>query len=295
MKNSVARQMLTEYYEISNPTEDDDFRFVEALEYLIGSTKDPKYMCELAWFYCSKKRFDLEIKYLEMAAEYDYLPAFEELGYMYYYGQHGVTDYEKAFRYFSMGAEKDSMPDNLWCRYKLADMYHNGYYVEKDEAKYRELIEKAYEDADPPMRLNVPFPEIAMRLAQIRVEDGDKETAVSLLKRAKYFMAERLSVEAFWGHINVIGRIIRLLYDLIPFDEDDFDFYDMFYKAGMPGRYSFEYEEERYSIEIAKEDHAVGFDGKWFRDFEEFCQKAEINGQKLTAIYDELYDWEIGA
>ena len=69
MKNSVARQMLREYYEISNPTEDDEFRFVEALEYLIGSTKDPKYMCELGWFYCSKKRFDLEVKYLEMAAE----------------------------------------------------------------------------------------------------------------------------------------------------------------------------------------------------------------------------------
>ena len=46
-------------------------------------------MCELGWFYCSKKKFDLEIKYLEMAAEYGYLPAMEELGYMWYYGQHG--------------------------------------------------------------------------------------------------------------------------------------------------------------------------------------------------------------
>lgn len=262
MKNSVARQMLTEYYEIGNPTEDDDFRFVEALEYLIGTTKDPGYMCELGWFYCSRKRFDLEIKYLEMAAEYGYLPAYEELGYMYYYGQHGVIDYEKAYRYFSMGAEKDSAPNNLWCRYKLADMYHNGYYVEKDEAGYRELIEKAYDDADPPMSLNVPFPEIAFRLAQIRAEDGDRDEAVVLLKRAKDFMAERLSAEAFWGHISVMGRIVRLLYELIPFDEADFDFYDMFYKVDVPGRYSFEYEDEKYLIEIANEDHAVGFDGK---------------------------------
>ena len=188
MKNSVARQMLREYYEISNPTEDDEFRFVEALEYLIGSTKDPKYMCELGWFYCSKKRFDLEVKYLEMAAEYGYLPAFEELGYMYYYGQHGVTDYEKAFKYFSMGADEPDNVDNLWCRYKLADMYHNGFYVEQDEKKYRELI---------------------------------------------------------------------VLYELIPFDEESFDFYDLFYKADTPGKYSFEYEDERHHIDIAAEDQAV--------------------------------------
>ncbi len=29
---------------------------------------------------------------MEMAAEYGYLPAMEELGYMWYYGQHGEKD-----------------------------------------------------------------------------------------------------------------------------------------------------------------------------------------------------------
>lgn len=292
MKVSVARQMLDEYYEISNPTEDDDFRYVEALEFLISSTKDPKYMCELAWFYCSKKRFDLESKYLEMAAEYGYAAAFEELGYMYYYGQHGVTDYEKAFKYFSMGAEKESAPDNLWCRYKLADMYHNGYYVEKDEAKYRELIEKAFSDAEPPLRLNIPFPEIAFRLAKIMAEDGEEDKAAMLLMRAKDFMAERLSIDPFWGYINVMGMIVRFMYEPVPFDEEFFDFYDIFYLIGKPGSCSFLYEDEKYSIEISEEDHAVGFDGKWYRNFEEFCQKAEINGEKFTTRYDELYNWK---
>lgn len=108
-------------------------------------------------------------------------------------------------------------------------------------------------------------------------------------------MAERLSAEAFWGHISVMGRIIRLLYELIPFDEGSFDFYDLFYKADTPGRYSFEYEDERHRIDIAAEDQAVGFEGKWYRGFEEFCQKAEIEGEKFTAVYDTLYDWEIEA
>ena len=25
---------------------------------------------------------------------------------------------------------------------------------------------------------------------------------------------------------------------------------------------------------------------------EELCEKAELNGKKLTSIYDDLYDWE---
>ena len=35
------------------------------------------------------------IKYMELAAESGYVPAMEELGYMWYYGQHGEKDYRK--------------------------------------------------------------------------------------------------------------------------------------------------------------------------------------------------------
>jgi TPR repeat protein len=105
MNNGDALKALQDYYDTKNPTADDEFKFTEALGYLIEETKNPKYMTELGWYYCSKKRFDLEIKYLEMAAEYGYLPAMEELGYMWYYGQHGEKDYDKAFYYFSKGAE----------------------------------------------------------------------------------------------------------------------------------------------------------------------------------------------
>ena len=34
---------------------------------------------------------------------------------------------------------------------------------------------------------------------------------------------------------------------------------------------------------------AIGYNGKWYRSFEEFCQKAEVDGKKFTTIYDELY------
>ena len=295
MKIADALMALQEYYDKLNPTADDEFIYTEALGFLIEETKDPKYMWELGWYYSSQKRFDLEIRYLEMAAEYEYLPAIEELGYMWYYGQHGERDYDKAFKYFSMGAEQDPGNGSLWCRYKLADMYHYGYSVEKDEAKYREMIEEAYEEVKDPERLNDPFPEICLRLAGIRAEENQTEEAVKLLKEAKPFLAERLSIEPFWGHIEVMGRIVRLMYELTPFDEKNADFYDLFYLTESPGRYTMAYGKKKVVLEVTTEndEYALGYDGKWYRSFSEFCQKAEIDKVKFTSVYDEFRDVEV--
>ena len=293
MKTAEALKILGDYYDKSNPTEDDEFLFVEALGYLIEEIKNPKYMTELAWHYCSKKRFDIEIKYLEMAAEYGYIPAIEELGYMWYYGQHGEKDFKKAFAYFSRGAEGD--PDqmgSLWCRYKLADMYRFGCGVEQDEEKYRQMIEEAYEKVKDPGRLNDPYPEILYRLAGIREREGKKEDAIDLLRKAKRFMAERLSYEPFWGHIEVMGRIVRMLYRLTVFDPERMDFYDLAFLTDRPGTVSACCREKEYTIETTDEpEKAIKFEGKWYRSFEELCEKAVIGTAKATAIYDEFYDW----
>ncbi len=291
---SDALKFEREYWDNTERTEDDEFMFTEALGTLITETKNPKYMCELAWHYCEKKRFDLEIKYLEMAAECGYGPAYEELGYMWYYGQHGEKDYAKAFEYYTKGAQPDRFGNkgSLWCKYKLADMYRFGCAVPKDEGKYCEMIEEAYREVQNPKLLNDPYPEICLRLAGIRSEQGETEEAVFLLLNAKDFMAERLSYEPFWGHIEVMGRIVRFLYKLIPFDEEDADFYDMFYLTQTPGRYEMTRAGETVTIEVTEEngERAIGYDGKFFRSFEDFCSKAEHNGKRFTAAYDEFYN-----
>ena len=293
MQISEARTNLMNYYDISNPTESDRILYVESLEFLIDKTRDPEYMSELAFYYCADKRFDLEIKYLEMATEYGDLRAYEELGYMYYYGQHGVQDYKRAFECFSKGAEGSDGEGRMWCKFKLADMYRFGCYVDKDEKKYREIIEDLYKKITSTVRLSAPLPEISLRLAGIRAEDGDRDEAIRLLRTAKPFMAERLSYDPFWGHIEVMGRIVRFLYDLTPIDEADMDFYDLFSVTRECRAVSFKRNGTEYHIDISDDDeHALRFGGKWYRDFEELCNKAEIDGERVTAIYDEFYEFE---
>lgn len=288
MTGAEALRYVRDYYDISNPSEDDDFIFTEALHFLIDETKNPEYMVELAWFYCEQKRFDLEITYLEMAAEYGYSPAMEELGYMWYYGQHGEKDYEKAFYYFSKGAESGSM----WSEYKLADMYRYGCYVEKDEKKYKKLIRAAYEKVKIPGRLNEPYPEITYRMAGILAEEGKKKEPVKMLRSAKSFMAERLSYDPFWGHIEVMGRIVRLLYSLTAVNTEAIDLYDIFGVISPNKEYSFRRGRKKYTIKTDSES-AIDFEGKWYRNYGEFLQKATIENDRITAIYDELYGWEV--
>ena len=42
MNNGVALEALQDYYDTSNPTEDDEFKYTEALGYLIEEKKNPK-------------------------------------------------------------------------------------------------------------------------------------------------------------------------------------------------------------------------------------------------------------
>ena len=294
MDYQKALQVIEDYYDIHNPSEDDDFAYTEALKLIIDKTHDPMHMCNLAWFYCEKKRFDIELKYLEMAAECGYGPAFEELGYMYYYGQHGERDYKKAFEYYTKGAEPDNYGNegSMWCKYKLADMYRFGCYVEKNEDKYKKMIEEAYEEVKDPHYLSDPYPEICLRLAGIRVEEGKKDEAVKLLKSGRRFMEDRLKFGPFWGHIEVLGRIVRFLYELTPIDLDGVMFYDLFYLTEKPGVFYLNYRGKPHKLEVTGEgkDKAISFEGKWYRNFEEFCQKCEINGCKVTEIY-EAFRW----
>jgi len=59
-----------------------------------------------------------------------------------------------------------------------------------------------------------------------------------------------------------------------------------------PGRYEMTRAGETVTIEVTEEngERAIGYDGKFFRSFEDFCSKAEHNGKRFTAAYDEFYN-----
>ena len=284
---------IVENYESSTTknSEDDFFMFAEAMDFLISNEHRPQDMLYLGGVYYEMKRFDLALKYYEMAASYDYDAAYECLGYIWYYGRTGERDYKKAFEYFSKLMNKG----DLVATYKIADMYKNGYYVKKDLDTYKGMIEKLYNKVSKCKNLFDPVPEVYTRLARIRKESGQIEEAVSLYLRAKDFLAQRIRYNAFFGNLNIMKWLIDDLYELIEFDNEYFDFYDMYYLLKKPHKIRFEYDDKEYQIESVMEGNecAVKFENKWFHSRDDFFMDAFIDDDKLTTVYDELYGFEV--
>lgn len=303
MTVSEARAILREYYENTNPSEDDRFVYTEALQFLIRETKNPAYMMELGGMYYEEKDFDLARKYYEQAAEYNSEDAFLCLGYIWYYGRTGEKDFGKAFYYY----DKARQAGSVQAAYKVADMYKNGYFVEKSYGKYKEIIEELYPKVQNARRLNEPMPEIYTRLAGIRAAEGKIEEALELYDEARDFLAQRIQVNPFFGDLTIMKYLIADVYrlrksrpaedDLNETWPDEDDLYDLYEILKKPVKVEFLYEKsygkgEMHEVEAVQEEDGlvIRFDDKWYRNIDDFFKKAELDGEKLTTIYDQLYD-----
>lgn len=271
------------------PSEEDIFLYTEAMDYMIYELKDPQAMLELGGYYYGNKYFDLALKYYEMAAEYKLPYAYEGLGYIWYYGRTGKRDFEKAFNYYSLAKEAGITEAAV----KVADMYKNGYYVEQDHEKYKEIIEELYPKVRKARTLGEPVPEVFTRLAMIRKEEGKIDQAVRLLLEAKWFQAQRLKNNAFFGDINIMKWLIDDLYEMIEFDAEDFDLFDCMWLLRGPAVIRFRYEGMSYVIRSTEENGELSI--RWqkeiYPDRDAFYAKAMLGKQRLMSLYDELYQF----
>ncbi len=286
-----ANKIRRDFYKLTNPTEEDKFLYTEALDFLISETKKPEYMVELGGMYYEERHFDLALKYYELAVEYGDLRATTNLGYIWYYGRTGEKNYEKAFYYYDKARR---MGDPI-AAYKVADMYKNGYCVEKDCSKYKEIIEELYPLVKDTWNPYDPLSEVFTRLARIRSEEGNTEEALRLYDRARAMLERRIQDHPFFGDRNIMKWLVEDTYALRAFDPDDFSLYDLFYLLRKPAKVRFRFAERIFEVRSEEEEGgcAVFFEERWYRAADDFFAEAGIDGELLTTIYDELYDFEV--
>lgn len=289
MRVEEAREIIDELYYKTTLTKEEEFMYIESLKFLIEEEQDPEDMMHLGGLYYEMKKFDLALKYYNMASNLNYEKADECLGYIYYYGRVGERDYEKAYFHYKRSADMG----NIVSAYKIADMYKNGYFVEKDYEKYKSIIKKLYPKVRKMTNVFSPVPEVFTRLAGIYVEENKKEDAISLYLYSKNFLAQRIKYNAFFGNISIMKWIINDLYKIYEFDYYNFDFYDLFYLLNKPSKVTFMYENKKYEVVSLMEDGEliVSFNNKWYHSVFDFFAYASIGDLKLNNIYDELYNF----
>ena len=286
-----AKEIYSQYSYKSVLTEDEEFMLIEAMRFLVEKTGDTRWMTELGGYYYELRQFDLALKYYELADEYGDEWAPEGLGYIWYYGRTGQRDYEKAFHYYSKAAKNGQIKSRI----KLADMYKNGYFVEKDYDKYCSMIEDAYDDVKDADYLNIPKPEVFTRLAKIRKEQGRTGEAVDLYIDAKAFLAQRIRFDPFFGDLNIMKWLIEDLYTMIPVDTALIDLFDLYFLLKEPAKIEFMYDGESYRVESVSEDDGlcIRFGDKWFQTIDDFFLKAVIDDRRVVVMADELYAFEV--
>lgn len=291
MTLSSANKNIRDFYGKSSPTEEEEFLFIESIEYVIKETNDPGAMMQLGGLYYEKQHFDLALKYYEMAALKEYVEAYECLGYIWYYGRTGTKDYKKAFEYFTKAKEKG----NIVAAYKVADMYKNGYGVDKDYEKYKSIIKDLYDNLGQPRNYFEPYPEIYTRLAKIYIEENKNDEARKLLMFAKDFLATRITYNAFFGNFTIMKFLIYDLYKVQDIDYNDFDFYDLYEILKTPHVISFYYNGAECVIESILEDGnlVVKYNDKWFRTIDDFISKATIGDELLAKLHFDLYSFTL--
>ena len=294
MEKEEARKLYAEAYrkQHDEPGPESDIEFVETMASLIRETEDTWAMSGLGAWYYDRKRFDLALKYYQMAYDHGDHEIACSLGYIWYYGRTGEVNYELAYRYFQEAADHGDLNAKL----KLADMIHNGYYVPADEKKYARIVEQVYREAqndEYPPRI-VPY--AAVRLAKIRKAEGNIQEAVLLYRIAKKNLIHMIELCHFFGDINVMEWLMDDLYTMIEPDYSDLDLYDLFYVLKTPKEVTFRFKRGKYMISscrIETGEPAFLFEDRWYRSFNELLLNAMLDGQYLSVLASQLYDFEV--
>ena len=157
------------------------------------------------------------------------------------------------------------------------------------------IIEELYTQLQDSTWPDDPIPEIYTRLAQIRAEEGKTDEALRLYDVARAVLSRRIQNHPFFGDRNIMKWLIEDTYRLCPFDAEDMSFYDLFYVLHEPAKVRFYFDERPFEVTSEKEDGecTVHFEDRWFRTVDDFFAEAEIDGELLTTLYDELYNFEV--
>ncbi|MCF0146104.1 MAG: sel1 repeat family protein [Eubacterium sp.] len=144
MNIKPAEQIIFEYDAKKDPTEEEVFMVTEALSWMIEDSHSPDDMMHLGDIWFERKEYEKALKYYEMASEYEYDPADERLGDIYYHGLAGKTDYRLAFYHY----EESMKRGNPHSARKTAEMYKYGHYVKQNSEKYEEIMSSLQNETD---------------------------------------------------------------------------------------------------------------------------------------------------
>lgn len=135
------------------------------------------------------------------------------------------------------------------------------------------------------------FPEIALRLAKLDLEDGtDDMLDLDSLLDAREILTLRQQRRPFWGNLKVMRRILETTVRMVGNEYGFIDMYDLMTFESFDAIVTFDYNGIKYRLDIFRNDDEIiyKFDDIWFHGPDDFLEKVRINNKRITSIIDQI-------
>ncbi|MBR0137557.1 MAG: sel1 repeat family protein [Erysipelotrichaceae bacterium] len=219
---------------------------------------------------------------------------------IYFEGGLGQPDYQKAFDYYSMAAligktgsgtfEDSYVEVSKDARYHLALMYRDGLYVEKDETKYRSLMENLRQEILDGQWYESD-PEICMEIGDMLIREKDEEGAFELLIKARNDIC--FWILQFNASADKLTEINDRIYSIIPLDQYELGAADLSELVKRAGTISFSHDGEEYEIKAIDDKGRIVIEylGEYYPDAGKLINSALIGEEPFHEAMFETSDW----
>lgn len=308
---------LIQYYYDNGRREEDKDSFHKTCQYLIDQYDDMNAVMASGGDYYSDHDYSDAFREYTMAAGHEIPSGYIGLGYIWYYGRLGTTDYQKAYECFMHAValitgidfndlslsdlnqkiileNEDEYDDLINAVYKVADMYEHGYYVEKSYAAFSALIEYLYDGIRNSGVSDYYMPEVELRMSEIVLHDNEnqKDQALEYLYDARSRMIIRLEGDSFFGDYSVMKDIVLKVYDLSEFNPDEMDLYDLWYVMQKPCIVTFFCDSQKYEVSSGQ-DGQINDRNRIYTSVDEWLQKAKIADKAVSFMIDDCSGFQI--
>ncbi len=288
MNQKEANRIILRFYSNPNPSSTERFKFEEAMEYMIRTSSDSNYIVGLGSYYRGLGRTDLAMKYFEQAIAAGDIGVYECLAAVYLDEHSGMKDYARAFECFKTSWERSG---SLQAYLEMAEMYRNGWGVQKNEEVYRNIIEEVYREIGHSQFMGNPVSEVCIHLGEIRREQGRAEEALDLFIHARNFLVRRIKEYALEADFHEMERLVNSIYEIVEFDETNMDIFDLYFILQPATQVKFWYRQKQYMLAYVKDEEgeAIRFNRQWYRSLTDFMCRGKIDGEPIIKVAAHLY------
>ncbi|MCD8294041.1 MAG: hypothetical protein LUE27_02175 [Clostridia bacterium] len=200
-------------------------------------------------------------------------------------GYLGEPDYEKAYEYYRFAAYRG----HVLAMYKLAFMYRDGRYVEKDYEECKRLLLQDYYAVTDVSDYYLPtIAEALLELSRAGQASGNTKDAL----KAVSIIVDGL--EHVWAHGATVTetdiKCVEQMYALKPFAKSKRRLADLLLILQKPGKVSFTVQGKKHTAETVERDGEiiVAYEGQYYRDPADFMNRAEIDGKPMRVYANDI-------